>query len=51
MIEESFNRTAFSKRRYDDFKLMEDQIKLIFEQRCHGMATLGLKSYKFNSVF
>ena len=34
--------TFFNKNNSIDFKLMEDQIKLIFEQRCHGIAALGL---------
>ena len=33
--------TFFNKNNSIDFKLMEDQIKLIFEQRCHGIAALA----------
>jgi len=34
--------TFFNKNNSIDFKLMEDQIKLIFEQNCNGIAALGL---------
>ena len=34
--------TFFNKNNSIDFKLMEDQINLIFKQHCHGIAALGL---------
>ncbi len=36
--------TFFNKNNSVDFKLMEDQISLIFKQKCHGIAALGLAS-------
>ncbi len=34
--------TFFNKNNSIDFKLMEDQIYLIFQENCHGIAALGL---------